>query len=67
VHTVAGIAISSGADAAKITYKKLTKPQIELACLYAKAYPRRGRPQRAGDILRRRKPKSSRTISVIVD
>jgi uncharacterized protein (DUF433 family) len=67
VHTVAGIATSSGVDAAKITYTRLTKPQIELACLYAKAYPRRGRPKRAGDILGKRKPKSSRTISVIVD
>jgi uncharacterized protein (DUF433 family) len=67
VHTVAGIATSSGADAAKITYARLTRPQIELAVLYAKAYPRRGRPRRAGDILRKRKPKSSRAISVIVD
>ena len=67
VHTVAGIAAASGADAAKATYARLTRAQIELACLYAKAYPRRGRPKRAGDILAKRKPKSSKTISVSLD
>ena len=45
VHTVAEIAIASGVDAAKTTYARLTRPQIERACLYAKAYPRRGRPE----------------------
>jgi uncharacterized protein (DUF433 family) len=67
VYTIAGIATSSGADAAKITYPRLTKLQIELACLYAKAYPRRGRPKRAGDILAKRKPKSSKTFSMSLD
>jgi uncharacterized protein (DUF433 family) len=67
VHTVAEIAIASGVDAAKTTYARLTRSQIERACLYAKAYPRRGRPKRAGDILAKRKPKSSKTISVSLD
>lgn len=67
VYTVAGIASASGIDAAKITYAKLTGSQIELACLYTKAYPRRGRPKRVGDVLRKRKPKSTRTVSVTID
>jgi uncharacterized protein (DUF433 family) len=67
VHTVAEIAIASGVDAAKTTYARLTRSQIERACLYAKAYPRRGRPKRAGDILAKRKPKSSKTVSVSLD
>jgi uncharacterized protein (DUF433 family) len=67
VHIVAGIANASGVDAAKNTYSRLTRSQIELACIYAKAYPRRGRPRRAGDVLSKRRPKSSRTISVVID
>lgn len=67
VHTVAGIATSSGVEAARNTYSRLTRSQVDLACVYAKAYPRRGRPKRAGDVLSNRKPKSSRTISVIID
>jgi uncharacterized protein (DUF433 family) len=67
VYTIAGIATSSGADAARIAYPRLTKLQIDLACLYAKAYPRRGRPKRAGDILAKRKPKSSKTFSMSFD
>jgi uncharacterized protein (DUF433 family) len=67
VHTVAGIANVSGVDAAKRTYPRLTRTQIELACLYAKAYPRRGRPKRAGEVLGSRRPKGSKTITVRVD
>ena len=67
VYTVAGIAFASGVDAARNAYSRLTRSQVELACLYAKANPRRGRPKRAGDVLGKRKPKTSRTISVVID
>jgi uncharacterized protein (DUF433 family) len=67
VHVVAEIAAANGVDAAKTTYSRLTRGQIELACIYAKAYPQRGRPRCAGDVLGKRKPKSSRTISVMLD
>jgi uncharacterized protein (DUF433 family) len=67
VHTVAGIAGACGIEAARRTYTRLTRPQIELAILYAKAYPRRGRPKRTGEILGRRGPKFSRTVSVSID
>jgi len=67
VHAVARIATASGVDAAKATYSRLTKSQIDLACIYAKAYPQRGRPRRAGDVLGKRRPKRSRTISVVID
>jgi uncharacterized protein (DUF433 family) len=67
VYTVAGIAAASGIAGARRTYSRLTKAQIELGCLYAKAIPRRGRPKRAGDVLRKRKPKSTKTISVTFD
>ncbi len=67
VHTVAGIATTVSVDEAKLTYSKLTKAQIELACFYAKAYPRRGRPKRVGDFLANVKPTSSRTFSVRID
>ena len=67
VHVVAGIAAASGVDAAKTTYSRLTRSQIELACTYAKAYPQKGRPRRAGDVLSKRKPKRSRTMSVFID
>jgi uncharacterized protein (DUF433 family) len=67
VATVAGIANHYGIDEAKRAYSKLTKSQIELAQLYAKAYPRRGRPKRVGDVFSSRKAKSAKTISVTVD
>lgn len=67
VHGVADLVSTVKASGAKIMYSKLTKAQIELACLYAKAHPRRGRPKRAGDVLAKRKAKSSKTISVTID
>lgn len=67
VHTIAAIASAAGVGSVRDTYSRLTSAQIELACLYARAHPRRGRPKRAGDVLARRKPKSSRTISVTID
>jgi uncharacterized protein (DUF433 family) len=67
VYSVAELASTVKTAGAKIIYSKLTKDQIDLACLYAKAHPRRGRPKRASDILAKRKPKSTRTVSVTID
>lgn len=67
VYVVAGIAKDVGPDEAKRTYQKLTKSQIELAQVYVKAHPRRGRPKRVGDVLTKRKPKRSRTVLVTID
>jgi len=67
VRSVAELVSAANVGGARTTYSKLTKTQIELACLYAKAHPRRGRPRRAGDVLAKREPKSSRTISVTID
>jgi uncharacterized protein (DUF433 family) len=58
VYVVADIAAASGIEAAQIAYSRLTWPQIELACLYAKAYPRRGRRQRTGGTSCGNKPNS---------
>jgi uncharacterized protein (DUF433 family) len=67
VHTIADLVSAAEPGSARIAYSKLTNAQIELACLYAKAHPRRGRPRRAGDVLASRRPKSSKTISVTID
>ena len=67
VHGIADLVSAGGEGAAKAIYSRLTQTQIDLACLYAKAHPRRGRPKRAGDVLAKRKPKSSRTVSVTID
>lgn len=67
VHVVAGIAKVAGADQAKLTYPKLSKTQIELACVYAEAHPRRGRPKGVGEVLSKRRPTSSKTVSVTID
>ncbi len=45
VHTLAAIAKKNGNDAAQKTYSFLTVEQVQLAVLYAKANPRRGRPK----------------------
>lgn len=66
VYVVAGIAKEVGVGQAKLTYPRLTKSQIELACVYAVAHPRRGRPKRVGEVLSKRKPKTSRTFSVTI-
>lgn len=67
VRVVAGIAATSGIDSARLAYPKLTKAQIELACLYVRANPPRGRPRRVAEVLARRKPRNSRTITVAID
>jgi hypothetical protein len=67
VRTVAGIAATSGIDGARLAYPRLTKAQIELACLYVQANPQRGRPRRVAEVLARRNPRSSKTISVTID
>jgi uncharacterized protein (DUF433 family) len=67
VHTIAAIASAAGMGGVRNAYSRLTSAQVELACLYAKAHPRRGRPKLAGDVLAKRKPKSSKTISVTID
>jgi uncharacterized protein (DUF433 family) len=67
VYIVAGIVKAASLDEAKQTYRKLTKSQIELACFYAKAHPRRGRPKRIKDFFRDVGATSSKTISVRVD
>jgi hypothetical protein len=67
VYEVAGLANSEGIEEARQTYSKLTKVRIELACFYATARPRRGRPKRASEVLAKRRPKSSRTISIAID
>ncbi len=67
VRTVAGIAATRGIDSARLAYPRLTKAQIELACLYVQANPQRGRPRRVADVLAKRKPYSSKTVSVAID
>lgn len=67
VYGVAELVAATKPSGAKLAYSKLTKAQIDLACIYAKAHPRRGRPKRAGELLAKRKPKSSKTISVTID
>lgn len=44
-YVVADIVEDAGIDAAKRTYPQLSKRQVELAHLFAKASPRRGRPK----------------------
>jgi len=46
VYTIAKIASVQGVEKAQATYSTLSKRQVELAQLYAKARPRRGRPKR---------------------
>ncbi len=56
VHDVADmLANGDGVDAVRTTYPSLSEAQIEAAALYARAYPRRGRP-RQGPFWRSRKP-----------
>lgn len=67
VRVVTGIAATSGVDSARLAYPRLTKTQIELACLYVRAHPQRGRPRRVADVLAKRKPRGSKTVSVTID
>jgi uncharacterized protein (DUF433 family) len=46
VHVVAAIASARGLDGALATYPFLKRRQVELAIIYAKAHPRRGRPKK---------------------
>ena len=47
-HDIADmLANGDGADAIREAFPQLTEDRIELAALYARAYPRRGRPRRA--------------------
>ena len=47
VHVVAALAGRHGVGNAQKTYPSLTNTQIELAVMYARAHPRRGRPTTA--------------------
>jgi uncharacterized protein (DUF433 family) len=67
VRVVAGIAATGGIDSARLAYPRLTKAQIELACLYVQANPQRGRPRRVAEVLAKRKPRSTTTVSVTID
>jgi uncharacterized protein (DUF433 family) len=65
VYVIAGLAKSCGRDDVKRTYSSLTEKQITLACTYAIAHPRRGRPKTIKDRL---PPQKARKIrSVVVD
>jgi uncharacterized protein (DUF433 family) len=46
VHLIGGIALAHGLDEAHATYPFLQRRQVELAQLFAKAHPRKGRPKR---------------------
>ncbi len=67
VRIVAGMAATSGIDSVRLAYPRLSKAQIELACLYVQASPQRGRPRRVADVLARRKPRRTKTVSVTID
>lgn len=64
VHDVAAM-IANGDEKSAVlgAYPKLTAGQIDLAVVYAKTYPRRGRPRRK-PIWRRDKPASSERLSL---
>jgi uncharacterized protein (DUF433 family) len=63
-HEVAGVARSSGMEEALLAYPHLDKTQIELACVYASAYPRRGRPKTVKDHLPDKIARRTRTVVV---
>jgi uncharacterized protein (DUF433 family) len=65
VYMIAGLVKSSGREEAARTYGSLTEKQINLACVYATARPRRGRPKSLKDRLPSHKAKKSK--SVVVD
>jgi uncharacterized protein (DUF433 family) len=46
VHLLGGIALAHGVDEAHATYPFLQRRQVELAQLFTKAHPRKGRPKR---------------------
>jgi uncharacterized protein (DUF433 family) len=46
VHLLGGIAVARGVDEAHATYPFLQRRQVELAYLFVKAHPRKGRPKR---------------------
>jgi uncharacterized protein (DUF433 family) len=64
VHDIAAMIANGDAKSAVLkAYPQLTSEQIELALLYAEAYPRRGRPRRK-PLWRKGKPVSSRRLSL---
>ncbi|MGE3067278.1 MAG: DUF433 domain-containing protein [Hyphomicrobiaceae bacterium] len=67
VYVVAGIAKASGKSAASRTYSSLTASDIDLACFYANAYPRRGRPRLVGSMLAKGKSIKSKSFAVTID
>ncbi len=68
VYIVGAIAASRGLDEAIATYPFLQKRQVELAQLFAKAHPRKGRPKKtviptegrvvSQKVIKRKKPKA---------
>jgi uncharacterized protein (DUF433 family) len=46
VHLLGGVALAHGVDEAHATYPLLQRRQVELAYLFVKAHPRKGRPKR---------------------
>ncbi len=67
VYVVASIAESGGIEEARATSSSLTEHQIGLACFYAQAHPRRGRPKKLeipakGGIPA--KPRRSKTVRI---
>ncbi len=65
VYMIANLAKASGREEAARAYGSLTEKQINLACVYATARPRRGRPKSLKDRLPPHKGKKSK--SVVVD
>jgi uncharacterized protein (DUF433 family) len=67
-YIVAAIAGTHGADEAVATYPSVDKRKVELAQIFAKAHPRKGRPKKTSlpsggrvvsqKVLKRKKPKS---------
>lgn len=67
VYAVADMINSSGLAAAKLTYSRLNASQMEAACMYAHAHPRRGRPKRVDVSLSKLKQIKSKTVAVVID
>jgi len=64
VHDIAAMVVNGHRKAViQKAYPQLTAEQIELAVLYAEAYPRRGRPRRK-PIWRKERPLSSERLSL---
>jgi uncharacterized protein (DUF433 family) len=65
VHDIAAM-IANGDEKSAVlkAFPQLSPEQVELAVLYAEAYPRRGRPRRRKPPWQGGKPKSSETLSL---